>query len=865
MEEVESMWQKLSLSADEELGFEVPDSSSVSRSLLAGKFLTHRMINREAVIRTFKPLWRTRKPFRTHEMGENRLVFEFENEVDLERVMEYEPWTYDKHLVLFQRIEDSTTISSLSFTECAFWVQIHNLPIKSMTPDLGLSIGKSIGKVIRVADADENVSIGRALRVRVSIDVSKPLSRGRKLWDKGVGIGWASFRYERLPNFCYWCGSLMHEDRECDLWLSNRNKTSLEKGQFGPWMRADSDVTGRRPWSSASVPERGAGSLTLQKRTPSASLSQSGHISGVAVEVAKAESTHLDKVSPVVALESNEHEKSSLGNSENFERTLQLIDSELGLVADLVAPPCVDLSNEVITEKSKPPNKSPECEGPKSSSSESLPLVRDIGPKEEYGPHTFAFSAGCTRKPLQDISNSNGPMYKSKASAQGTWTRIDRQPTTNLSDENMGVLNRVRPVLEDPEPYVLQKVSNCQSQLKLWNKNEFGNVKGALARKRKLLAKAESNAISGQGISQVKILREEIAKLMVLEECMWNQRAKSDWLRHGDQNSKYFHCRATERNKKNFISGLEDDQGSWVEDENKVGDLLIGYYSSLFSSSCPTDFDEVLEGVEARVSPEMNVSLLRPFVASEVQSIAQARRVIDLGSVWRVGNGKSIKIRGDKWLPSLPSSCIVSPLSALSPDANVCELIDEVSHTWNFDLIKCEFLAHEAEIISGIPLSIHNVPDKQVWFPSNQGVFTTRSAYKLLVSAERMSRPNCSDPKRRGFLWKGIWSLQVPHKIKHLLWKAANEAIPTLYNLWRRQVVLSVLCPGCKSACEDTTHALWACPALISVWQSDGAMKNLLKYKVSMFADLLELIFSTHGYLVTTSASQDKAPVVEGS
>nr|POE51000.1 putative ribonuclease h protein [Quercus suber] len=110
-----------------------------------------------------------------------------------------------------------------------------------------------------------------------------------------------------------------------------------------------------------------------------------------------------------------------------------------------------------------------------------------------------------------------------------------------------------------------------------------------------------------------------------------------------------------------------------------------------------------------------------------------------------------------------------------------------------------------------------------------------------------MSRPNCSDPKRRGLLWKGIWSLQVPHKIKHLLWKAANEAIPTLYNLWRRQVVFSVLCPGCKSACEDTTHALWACPALISVWESDGAMKNLLKYKVSMFADLLELIFSTHG------------------
>lgn len=55
-------------------------------------------------------------------MGENKMVFEFENEMDLERVMEFEPWTYDKHVVLFQRIDDTLTISSLSFTKCNFWV-----------------------------------------------------------------------------------------------------------------------------------------------------------------------------------------------------------------------------------------------------------------------------------------------------------------------------------------------------------------------------------------------------------------------------------------------------------------------------------------------------------------------------------------------------------------------------------------------------------------------------------------------------------------------------------------------------------------------------------------------------------------------
>ena len=72
-----------------------------------------------------------------------------------------------------------------------------------MTPELGKSIGRSIGKVVQVADLEENGTIGHSFRVQVSIDVSKSLSRGRKLWDNGVVVGWVSFCYERLPNLCY--------------------------------------------------------------------------------------------------------------------------------------------------------------------------------------------------------------------------------------------------------------------------------------------------------------------------------------------------------------------------------------------------------------------------------------------------------------------------------------------------------------------------------------------------------------------------------------------------------------------------------------------------------------------------------------
>ncbi|KAL4626409.1 hypothetical protein ACB092_05G094100, partial [Castanea dentata] len=137
--------------------------------------------------------------------------------------------------------------------------------------------------------------------------------------------------------------------------------------------------------------------------------------------------------------------------------------------------------------------------------------------------------------------------------------------------------------------------------------------------KGKLLTKAKAEAIAGRGNSQVKTLMDEINKLMDMEECMWNQRSKIDWLKDGDQNTKYFHCRATERNKRNFIAGLEDNNGNWIEDENKIVDMIVRFYSSLFSLSNPMVFDEVLGGVEPRVTQEINVELLRPFEASKVQ------------------------------------------------------------------------------------------------------------------------------------------------------------------------------------------------------------------------------------------------------
>lgn len=113
--------------------------------------------------------------------------------------------------------------------------------------------------------------------------------------------------------------------------------------------------------------------------------------------------------------------------------------------------------------------------------------------------------------------------------------------------------------------------------------------------------------------------REEIQVLKSKEETMWKQRSRVDWLREGDQNTMYFHCRANQRNKHNYILGLEDDFSNWIEDEGRMGGLVESYFTYIFTTSNRSGFDVVLNGVLPTMTEEINDGLFWPFTAEEVQ------------------------------------------------------------------------------------------------------------------------------------------------------------------------------------------------------------------------------------------------------
>lgn len=184
MEEIENRWRKLSLSDTEGRKVDLSKERKQTESVLAAKFLMRRVVNIEAVARTFQPIWHTGRNFEVTSTGDNLVLIAFELKVDVEKVLQGEPWTFDWHLVVLQRYDGITPVANLSFDKASFWVQIHNLPFSLLTVEAALSIGETIGTVMKSRDSKE-MRGGNFMRVRVAIDIKKPLCRGRKIsWDQ---------------------------------------------------------------------------------------------------------------------------------------------------------------------------------------------------------------------------------------------------------------------------------------------------------------------------------------------------------------------------------------------------------------------------------------------------------------------------------------------------------------------------------------------------------------------------------------------------------------------------------------------------------------------------------------------------------
>ena len=124
------------------------------------------------------------------------------------------------------------------FDRTTFWIQVHDIPIRSATTAMAKEIVSLAGEVVEEVTDEGQQDKYNFLRIRVVLDLTKPLCRGQRITTAKGGDGWVSFRYERLPIMCYGCGMLTHNDRDCTSGPRARGTQSEGDKQFGSWLRA---------------------------------------------------------------------------------------------------------------------------------------------------------------------------------------------------------------------------------------------------------------------------------------------------------------------------------------------------------------------------------------------------------------------------------------------------------------------------------------------------------------------------------------------------------------------------------------------------------------------------------------------------
>ncbi|CAI8612526.1 unnamed protein product [Vicia faba] len=238
-------WKSFALSKEEEEGVvadeeEIIEDESMQRTL-AGKLWTESSFNTRAFKNTMLNAWKLKLPVEIQYLIKNLFIFKFGSKRDMEFVLKSGPWSFDRVLLVLNRISREEQPLYLNLHSSSFWVRIYDLPLMLRYESMAKKLGNIIGSFEEM-DVKEAHRNGRFLRIKVSVDLKEPLKREAMVTFKERKIR-VHFKYERLSTFCFVCGRMGHQIKDCKA-VENLNEEGFEELEeqdlaFWQWLWKD--------------------------------------------------------------------------------------------------------------------------------------------------------------------------------------------------------------------------------------------------------------------------------------------------------------------------------------------------------------------------------------------------------------------------------------------------------------------------------------------------------------------------------------------------------------------------------------------------------------------------------------------------
>nr|DAD31435.1 TPA_asm: hypothetical protein HUJ06_010286 [Nelumbo nucifera] len=174
-------------------------------------------------------------------------VYIFDSEEDMQRVLNGSPWFIRSSWMLLAKWREGSAGERIKLWHQNLWVQLINVP-RSHIPEKNCKfLASAVGRVLNSPNSTSpgKPSWGRAICMRVEIDLGRPLFRGFFL-KNSVNPTWIRFVYEGMTKVCFYCGLVGHRWKKCrqlppgvphDEIIIEMENRSLEAP--GEWLRAD--------------------------------------------------------------------------------------------------------------------------------------------------------------------------------------------------------------------------------------------------------------------------------------------------------------------------------------------------------------------------------------------------------------------------------------------------------------------------------------------------------------------------------------------------------------------------------------------------------------------------------------------------
>lgn len=185
---------------------------------------------------TLAALWKPGKGVFIREVDANLFVFQFYHEIDIKRVVDGSPWSFNRRVLVISRMKEGDIPRGVSLNTLDLWVQIHELRAGFMSENILKEIGNYVGKFIESCPNNFKPGWREYMRVRVAIDLFTPLKRRMKIRKSGAEWHWIVFKYENVPTFCFICGLMGHSEKYCSKLFEVPEKEIVKP--YGSWMRA---------------------------------------------------------------------------------------------------------------------------------------------------------------------------------------------------------------------------------------------------------------------------------------------------------------------------------------------------------------------------------------------------------------------------------------------------------------------------------------------------------------------------------------------------------------------------------------------------------------------------------------------------